>query len=134
MIRFFQFLCVLGFLGALTLFAVLALSPPGTDHGVFANSPNDKYGHIAAFFVLGPLAVAAFPRLPLGWTVLALLVVGAALEAGQTLTGREASLEDLAANVLGVLASMFPLGAYRLRLALIRQAEARSAGRAANEA
>jgi VanZ family protein len=133
LIRIFQIFCVLGFLCALALFAVLALAPPGTDLGVFANSPDDKYGHFGAFFLLGPLAVAAFPRLPLGWTVLALLVIGAGLELGQTLTGREASLEDLAANVLGVLAGMFPLGAYRLRLALIRRAEERKVKQVAND-
>ena len=133
MIRIFQIFCVLGFLGALALFAVLALAPPGTDLGVFANSPDDKYGHFGAFFLLGPLAVAAFPRLPLGWTILALLMIGAGLELGQTLTGREASMEDLAANVLGVLAGMFPLGAYRLRLALIRRTEERKVKQVAND-
>ena len=134
MIRIFQIFCALGFFGALALFAVLVLAPPGTDLGVFANSPDDRYGHFGAFFLLGPLAVAAFPRLPLGWTVTGLLVIGAGLEAGQTLTGRQASMEDLAANALGVLAAMFPLAAYRLRLALVRQSEARSAGQGAHEA
>ena len=133
MIRIFQLLCAAAFLAALALFAVLALSPPGTDLGIFANSPDDKFGHFGIFFLLGPLAVAAFPRLPLVWTVLALLAIGTALELGQSFTGREASAEDLAANVLGVLAGMFPLGAYRLRLALVRRAEAKKIRQAAND-
>jgi len=134
LIRIFQLLCAAAFLAALLLFAVLALSPPGTDLGVFANSPDDKFGHFVVFFLLGPLAVAAFPRLSLGWTILALLVIGTALELGQTVTGREASLEDLAANVLGVLAGMFPLGAYRLRLALIRRADTKKIRQSSNDA
>lgn len=133
MIRIFQFLCAAGFLAALILFAVLALSPPGTDLGVFANSPDDKFGHFGAFFLLGPLAVASFPRVPLVWTLIVLVLIGTGLELGQTFTGREASLEDLAANILGLLAGMFPLAAYRLRLALIQRARERSDRIAAND-
>ncbi len=133
MIRILQVFCAVVFLAALALFAVLALSPPGTDFGVFSNNANDKYGHFGAFFLLGPLAVAAFPRLPLGWTLLALLLTGAGLELGQTFTGREASLEDLAANILGLLAGMFPLAAYRLRLALNQRARERADRMEAND-
>lgn len=121
MIRIFQALFAIGFVAALGLFTLLALAPPGTDIGVFANNPDDKFGHFLAFFALGPLAVAAFPRLRLIWIALLLALAGAALEAGQHFSGREISLEDMAANLVGLGAGLFPLVAYRLRLALNRQ-------------
>lgn len=127
MVRIFQAFFALCFVSALGLFAVLALAPPGTDLGVFANNPNDKFGHLIAFFLLGPLAVAAFPRLPLVWIAIILAILGAALEAAQSLTGREISLEDMAANLLGLGAGMFPIGAYHLRLALNRRSRKRKA-------
>lgn len=127
MIRIFQALFALCFVSALGLFAALALAPPGTDLGVFANNPNDKFGHFLAFFLLGPLAVAAFPRLRLAWILLILAIVGVALEAAQSLTGREISAEDIAANILGLGAGMFPVAAYRLRLALNRRAARKKA-------
>jgi hypothetical protein len=120
LIRIFQALFAIGFVMALGLFTLLALAPPGTDLGVFANNPDDKFGHFLAFFALGPLAVAAFPRLRLIWIALLLAVAGAALEGGQHFSGREISLEDMAANLLGLAAGLFPLVAYRLRLALNR--------------
>jgi hypothetical protein len=121
LIRIFQALFAIGFVLALGLFAFLALAPPGTEFGVFANSRDDKLGHFLAFFVLGPLAVAAFPRLRLVWMVILLAIAGAALEAGQGYSGREISAEDMAANLLGLAAGLFPLAAYRLRLAYNRQ-------------
>lgn len=120
MIRIFQALFAIGFVLVLGLFTLLALAPPGTDLGVFANNPDDKFGHFLAFFALGPMAVAAFPRLRLFWIALILAVLGAALEGGQHFSGREISLEDMAANLLGLAAGLFPLVAYRLRLALNR--------------
>jgi len=125
LIRIFQALFALCFVSALGLFAALALAPPGTDLGMFANNPNDKFGHFLAFFLLGPLAVAAFPRVRLIWIALTLAVIGAGLEAAQSLTGREISAEDMAANILGLIAGMFPLLAYRFRLALNRRAAKR---------
>ncbi len=123
MIRIFQVLFALCLACALGLFATLALAPPGTDLGVFANNPNDKFGHFLAFFLFGPLAAAAFPRLRLVGIALILAFLGIALELAQSLTGREISAEDMAANILGLIAGMFPLVAYRLRLALNRRAE-----------
>lgn len=117
-IRIFQVLCALGFVGALGVFGVLALAPPGTDLGIFANRPDDKTGHFAVFFLLGPLAAATFLRARLSWIFGVLLLLGTSIELAQTLTGREPSFEDLAANILGLTAGMFPLAAYRLRLML----------------
>jgi len=129
LIRIFQILCALGLFAALGLFCGLALAPPGTDLGVFANRTDDKAGHFGVFFLLGPLAAATFPGVRVAWIFLVLLLLGAATEFGQTFTGREASLEDLAANVLGLLAGMFPLAAYRLRLALSGAARKRADAR-----
>jgi VanZ family protein len=133
LIRIFQIFCALALVAALGLFCVLALAPPGTDFGVFANRPDDKAGHFAVFFLLGPLAAAAFPRVRITWIAVGLLFFSAATEYGQTFTGREASLEDFAANLLGLMAGMFPLAAYRLRLALGRAARARADMQAAND-
>lgn len=107
----------MGFLAVLSLFCFLALAPPGSDIGVFANQVDDKTGHFAAFLLLGPLAAAAYPRIRISSIFLVLLLMGAAMEYGQTLTGREASLDDVLANVLGLLAGMFPLAVYRMHLA-----------------
>ncbi len=120
MIRIFQIFCALGFLATLGLFCFLALAPPGSDLGVFANSMDDKAGHFGVFFLLGPLAAAAFPGVRVAWIFLVLLLLAGATEYAQTFTGREASAEDLGANVLGLMAGMFPLAAYRLRVALNR--------------
>ena len=64
MIRIFQALFAIGFVMALGLFALLALAPPGTDLSVFANNPDDKFGHFLAFFVLGPLAAGEMLKEP----------------------------------------------------------------------
>jgi len=132
LIRILQILCAFAFLAALGLFCALALAPPGTDLGVFANRADDKAGHFAVFFLLGPLAAAALPGVRIAWTALALLFLSAATEYGQTFTGREASLDDFAANVLGLMAGMFPLAACRLRLAL-RHAARDAAGGAGGQ-
>lgn len=118
MILIFQIVSALAFVAAAGLFTVLALAPPGTDLGVFANNPNDKFGHAAAFFVLGPLASAGFPRLGLIWITAGLVLLGIGLEFGQSVTGREFSLEDIAANLIGLAAGLFPQLAYQARLSL----------------
>lgn len=115
--RIFQFFCGLCFLAALTGFALLALAPPGTDLGVFAGSPDDKFGHAAAFFVLTPLAAAGLPQVRLRWIILTLTIIGCGLEGGQVLSGREFSLEDVAANQTGIAAALFPMLVMRLRAA-----------------
>jgi len=114
LIRVVQFLCALCFLAALGLVCTLALAPSGSDFGMFAKI-DDKVGHFIAFFLLCLFAYVAFPRLSLAWIFAILLIMGAAIEFGQTFTGRETSLEDFAANVLGLMAGALPLAAYRLR-------------------
>ncbi len=115
MTRIIQFSCALGFIVTLAVLSVLILAPPGTDLGVFAQSPDPRLGHFLAFFFMTPLAAAGFPGLRLRWIILLLLFLGAGLELGQTFTGREVSAADLAANLGGVAAGLYPQLALHLR-------------------
>lgn len=121
MIRALQVLSAIGFAAVLGLFTVLALAPPETDFGIFASVFDDKVGHFLAFFVFTTLAVATFARLHVFWISFFLALAGSALELGQHFSGREISIEDMAANLLGLAAGLFPIFAYRLRLAVKRQ-------------
>lgn len=61
------------------------------------------YAHAGAFLVIAFLFAAALPRLP--WVgLLGALAFGGVIEAGQALVpGRWASMEDMAANLVGVV-------------------------------
>ena len=64
----------------------------------------DKALHFMAYFGLTGLATVALDaRRPAIWAALALAVVGGALEILQGFTGRDPSLYDEIANILGVV-------------------------------
>jgi VanZ family protein len=62
----------------------------------------DKALHFMAYFCLAGLATVALEaRKPAVWAVLALMILGGALEILQGFTGRDPSLHDEIANILG---------------------------------
>jgi VanZ family protein len=65
---------------------------------------NDKLLHFSAYFALGMMAASAFrTRPPARIAVLALIVLGGALEILQNYVGREMSAWDQLANTAGAL-------------------------------
>lgn len=74
-----------------------SLEPPG--HGI------DKLVHAGVFAVLGGLALAASPdRRALLLGLIGLTLLGGMIEVVQGLFGRDASLFDLAGDVVGIVA------------------------------
>jgi VanZ family protein len=72
--------------------------PPGLEVEVW-----DKALHFMAYFGLAGLAtVALSARRPALWAVLSLAILGGVLEILQGFTGRDPSLYDEIANILGV--------------------------------
>lgn len=65
---------------------------------------NDKAAHILAFGGLTAIAFLAFPRQRRGDIVLALIILGAAIEVIQGGEGRDASFFDWVADAIGVYA------------------------------
>ena len=96
-------------LGAALMLTRLAFLPAGADAGLLAFSPNDKFTHFAAFFLVGPLAVMAMPRLPLPLVFGGLALAGAACELVQPFAGRQADLADFLANMAGLAAGLIPV-------------------------
>lgn len=78
-----------------------ALSPPG-------DLSLDKVVHLTAYGVLGMLAAAALPRpAPMALAVLGLSAFACGIEVVQSLIpGRQGSLADLLAGVIGVIAGV----------------------------
>ena len=111
----YQAVAALGFCILLAGFSVLALAPPGTDLGIFAQTGDDRLGHLTVFFLLTPLAFAAFAKVPAGWVLAGLLFLAGALEGGQAFSGREVSAEDLIANLAGIVAGLYPKLLWQLR-------------------
>lgn len=118
MTRLFQLAIAAAF--ALVLLALLAVSlaPPGTPLGQIALSPDDKVSHIAAFYGLTALSMAVFPRVHLVILCLVLGLLGAGIEYGQGVVGREVSLKDMVANLIGMLISLLPVAVHSLRITL----------------
>lgn len=79
---------------------------------------SDKVQHFAAFMALGGVGALAFPgRRALVWLVIALFAFGCLLEGLQLLVpSRQASLGDVIANSLGIVAG---LGSGALALTLL---------------
>lgn len=80
--------------------AALMLGPfpnPKTIIGI-----QDGPAHALAFGAMTAAILWAAPRLSRAHGALIVFSVGAALEIGQTFTGRSASLIDLAANLIGI--------------------------------
>jgi VanZ family protein len=116
--RLFQPAIALAFVLVLAALLAISLAPPGTPLGQVALWPGDKVSHIAAFYGLTALSMAVFPRLHLVLLCLALSLLGAGIEYGQGLVGREVSLQDMIANFIGMLIALLPVAMHSLRLAL----------------
>ena len=89
------------FVLALIVVAVLLLMPaaslPPTDVW-------DKLEHAGVFAGLALLGLIAFPkRTSIGWLTVGLIGFGSVCELLQSVTGRDASVEDAIANAIGVL-------------------------------
>jgi VanZ family protein len=81
---------------------------------------NDKLLHFGAYFVLGAMAGGAVKkRGRVKWVVLALILVGGAMEVLQAAVGRDASVYDELANgagaISGALLARFVLDPLRAR-------------------
>ena len=100
----------LGFFVCLLAVLLLALLPI---HDIGAKS--DKINHVFAFFVLGLLAGTAWPQGPRWRLCLGLLLVGGLIEVVQALVGRDAALNDLGADLIGVGLGILLLAFVRLR-------------------
>lgn len=73
--------------------------------------PSDKVLHILAFTVLGSLAVLAFPKRSVSQLVLALVALGALIEAVQAIPAlnRDSELLDLVADAAAALAAAWAM-------------------------
>lgn len=86
------------FIGAFFGVLVLALMPDAKGIG----SSYDKLNHIFAFFVLGVLVRLAWPETGAPYALALLLLFGIAIEVVQFFVGRDASVFDVAADVVGL--------------------------------
>lgn len=77
----------------------------------------DKLVHACAFYVLGVLALAAYPRASLIRVVLALAAFGGLIELLQAIPvlQRDADWDDWAADWVGIAMAMIPVVVHRLR-------------------
>ena len=77
----------------------------------------DKLVHASAFYVLAVLAMAAYPRVPMLWIVLALAAFGGLIEILQAIPvlNRDAAWDDWAADWVGIGLAMIPVLVRRLR-------------------
>jgi len=111
---------VLAVFTALLSWLSLTPAPPKIDHALFGW---DKFQHALAYAFLPLAAGRAFHRLPFSiyaaWLAAAVyaMLVGGGLEVLQGLsrTGRFADWADLAADLLGILLVLIPLGFWHMR-------------------
>lgn len=68
---------------------------------------SDKANHVLAFAVLGALAQLGFPRVGTLGVLFPLFVFGVIIEALQYQVGRFAGMDDLVANLIGLVISAF---------------------------
>ena len=96
----------LAFVTLLIVITDLALSPGFSGHAHLFGP--DKIEHFAAFGALTLFARAGWPRINVYIAAALLMGYGVAIELiqGAQMTGRTASLADLAADALGVLAGL----------------------------
>lgn len=73
--------------------------------------PWDKAEHFAAFYVLGSLAAAAYPRVPLVIAGLWLSLFGCVIELAQALpfVHRDCDIRDWAADAVAIAAALLPM-------------------------
>jgi hypothetical protein len=88
----------------IALFAAANLAADTVDFG----SPSDKLNHFAAFALLSPLAIVAFPNTSLIRLMLALLMFNATIEASQAVlgAGRQADVFDWLSGALATLTAV----------------------------
>jgi len=116
--------------GSLTA-AALMLGPFSTLETVVGLT--DKEAHVLAFGGLCALSFMAFPRMRRSDLAIAALMLGASVEVAQLLTGRSASLTDLAAD-LGGIAFVYAVSQIEVLRALARsQGQTSFAELAAND-
>lgn len=106
--RVFQFLFWSALVTAL-LFAILPQAP------VLAGGMSDKVQHFWAFFVLGGLLGFAYPRRPIWFLLLSLVLFGGCIEVLQAVSnvGRQAEWFDLAADIAGCSIALLAIGSWR---------------------
>ena len=90
------------FLVAMTGVLYLALSPVQP-----VNLGSDKTNHVFAFTVLGTLAQLSFPRFNALPVVALLLFFGVVIELIQSQVGRFAGMDDVMADLVGLVVSVF---------------------------
>ena len=90
------------FLVAMIGVLYLALSPVQP-----VNLGSDKTNHVFAFTVLGTLAQLSFPRFNALPVVALLLFFGVVIELIQSQVGRFAGMDDVMADLLGLVVSVF---------------------------
>ena len=77
--------------------------------------PWDKASHFLAHFALTLVGVAGFPEVPLIVLAIAIFAEASLLEAVQPYFGRTRDAYDMLANMIGILAVLAPIIAFRLR-------------------
>ena len=102
LVRFFRLLSLWLFWPGVLLIAWGELTPnPPQMSGLLGW---DKADHFIAYFGLASMATLVIGRKPrLTWAILAVILLGGALEILQAFTGRDPDILDFAANTLGAL-------------------------------
>jgi VanZ family protein len=80
-----------------------ALMPPGLQEDQMGWLPNDKLMHGVAYATVSTAGLLAFPRWSVVRVMTLLLVHGVGIELVQPLTGRVADLQDILANLAGLV-------------------------------
>lgn len=113
---------------------IFLLSCAGVGYFAFGPPPEglgpgeDKIQHGLTFFVLTILGVRAFPRVGVAGVAVGLCAGGVGIEIiqGLPLVHRDADLADVGADVIGVVAAVFLLGALFGAWALVRRIVSRA--------
>ncbi|MEM9938468.1 MAG: hypothetical protein AAF768_06440 [Pseudomonadota bacterium] len=105
----------LAFVALLVLITVLAFVSNDETSAVMDLVPWDKAQHFIAYYVLGGVALVAFPRLPAVVLLLLLFTQSALVEAAQPYFARDRDIWDLVANSAGLIGIYAPVVIIRLR-------------------
>lgn len=106
------------FWAALAFTFAMAIAPPDRLH----LGDQDKAEHVMAFFTLTVLATIAYPRRALAVTGMKLLAFGVFIEIVQSIPalGREADLNDLAADAVAIILAVMLMAFTGLRFRMLR--------------
>jgi VanZ family protein len=96
------------FLVAGTVALVPLLLVPALQGAEAAFGLTDKQAHGLAFYLVTVTSFVAFPRMRRNDLAIAAIALGAASEAAQLITGRDAGVGDLLADVIGVSLAWAP--------------------------